>query len=121
LTCALPIFSDGDLVVVWMDFAESEESVAVAAIFYEGRLQGGFYPSDLGEVNVAPQLAAGRRFEIKFLEPVTGGNDNPCFFRVDGIHQHSFGRHSELRAPARRQGGAGRPAHLKWRIAGRIG
>ncbi|MNL35091.1 hypothetical protein D3C87_1571020 [compost metagenome] len=97
----------GDLVVIGMDFRKGEEAVAVAAIFDKGRLQARLNPRDFREVDIAPQLAAGRRFEVEFLEPVTGGNDNPCFFRVDGIHQHSLGRHNELRAPARRQEDAG--------------
>ena len=100
---------NGDLVIVGVDFAEGEEAVAVAAIFHERRLQARLNARDLGEVDIAPQLAAGRRFEVEFVEPVTRCDDNPCFFRVDGIHQHSLGSHNELRALARRQEGAGKP------------
>ena len=58
---------DGDLVVVGMNFAESEETVAVAAIFDKGRLQGGFDPGDLGEVDIASELPPGGGFEVEFL------------------------------------------------------
>src|SRR5204862_4344180 len=49
---------DRDLVIVGMDFAEGEEAVAIATIFDEGRLQRGFYPRDLREVDIAAQLFA---------------------------------------------------------------
>ena len=97
-----------DLVIIGVDFAEREETVAIAAILDEGRLQRGLYASDLGEVNVAAQLAAALGFEIEFLEPITVGDDNPCFFRVGAIHQHSLGSHKNvLRAVARQHSGAG--------------
>ncbi|MNL21705.1 hypothetical protein D3C87_1430080 [compost metagenome] len=111
---------DRDLVIVGVNFAEGEEAVAIAAIFDKRRLQGRLNARDLGEVNVAPQLAAGRRFEVELVEPVTRCDDNPCFFRVDGIHQHSLGSHNELRALARRQEAAGRPASFWWRYARRM-
>ena len=77
--------------------------MAIAAIFDKGRLQRGFDPRYLGEIDITPQLPPFGGFEIEFLEFVTVGNDNPCFFRVGGIHQHSFRGHKiELRALARR-------------------
>ena len=47
-------------------------------------------------------------------------DDNPCFFWVDGIHQHSLGSHRKLRALARRQEAAGEPASWLWRYARRM-
>ncbi len=58
---------DGDLVVVGVDFAEGEEAVAIAAIFDEGRLQGRLYARDLGEVDVAAQLAAALAIQSRIL------------------------------------------------------
>ena len=49
-----------DLVVVGMDFAERQKTVAIAAIFDEGGLQRRFDPRYLGEIDVAAQLAAAR-------------------------------------------------------------
>jgi hypothetical protein len=43
---------DRDLVVIRVDFGEGQETVAVAAIFHEGRLQRGFDPRHLGQVDV---------------------------------------------------------------------
>src|SRR6185437_14066007 len=48
----LPV-GDRDLVVVGMNFAEGEETMAVAAVFDEGGLERGLYPRDLGEVDIA--------------------------------------------------------------------
>jgi hypothetical protein len=51
----LPI-GDRNPVIVGMNLAERQETVAVAAVFDEGRLQGGFDPRDLGEVDVSLEL-----------------------------------------------------------------
>jgi len=51
---------EGDLIVVRVNFGKGEETVAIAAVVDEGRLQGRFDPRYLGEVDVAAQLAAGR-------------------------------------------------------------
>ena len=44
---------DGDLVIVGMNFAESEKAVAVATIFDEGGLQRRFDPRDFRQIDVA--------------------------------------------------------------------
>ena len=51
---------DRDLVIVGMDFAERQKSVAIAAVVDERRLKGGFDPRDLGEIDVAFESALGR-------------------------------------------------------------
>ena len=112
---------DGDLVVVGVDFGEGEEAVAVAAILDERRLQRRLNTRYLGKVDVAAQLAAGLGFEIELFESVTVSDDNPRFFRVDTIHQHSLDSHSKvLRAIARRHRVTGEPVLLAWRHARRI-
>ncbi len=86
----LPV-GDRDLVVIGVDFGKGQEAVAVAAIFDEGRLQRWFDPCDLGEVDVAAQLLALGRLEIKFLDSIAADHDNPGLFRVGGIDQHFVG------------------------------
>ena len=54
-----------------MDFAESEEAVAVAAIFDERGLQARFDADDFGEVDVAFELMLRRCFDVEFVEAVT--------------------------------------------------
>jgi hypothetical protein len=44
---------DRDLVVIRMDFAECQETMAVAAIVDECRLQRRLYPGNLGEIDIA--------------------------------------------------------------------
>ena len=43
---------DRDLIIVRVDFTERQETVAIAAVIDEGRLQGRLYPDDLGQVDV---------------------------------------------------------------------
>jgi hypothetical protein len=82
---------DWDLIIVRVNFAEGEKAVAVAAIFDEGGLQGRLYPRDLGEVDVAAQLLALGRLEIKLLDAIAANDDNPGLFRVGSIDQHLVG------------------------------
>jgi hypothetical protein len=82
---------DGDLIIIRMDFAEGEKAVAIAAIFDEGRLERGFDPRDLGEVDVPTQLLALGGLEIKFLDAVAANDNDPGLFRVGSIDQHLVG------------------------------
>ncbi|WP_338014262.1 hypothetical protein [Bradyrhizobium canariense] len=86
----LPV-GNRNLVVVGMDFAEGEEAVAVAAIFDESRLERGFDPCDLGEVDIPAQLLALRGLEIKLFDAIAADHDDPGLFRVGGIDQHLVG------------------------------
>ncbi|WP_271590832.1 hypothetical protein [Bradyrhizobium sp. CCBAU 53415] len=86
----LPV-GDRDLIIVGMNFAESEEAVAITAIFHEGGLERGFDPCDLGEVDVPAQLLALRGLEIKLFDAIAADHDDPGLFRVGGIDQHLVG------------------------------
>ena len=90
----LPV-GDRDLVIVGMDFAKGEETVAAAAILDESRLEGGLHPHHFGEIDVALQLPLGRRLDVVVFEAVTVQHHNAGFFRVGGIQQHALG-HSAL-------------------------
>jgi hypothetical protein len=83
---------DRNLIIVGMNFAESEEAVAVAAILDKGGLQRRFDARDLGEVDIAAKLLALRGFEIKLFDAIATNHDNPGLLRVGGIDQH-FVRH----------------------------
>ncbi len=87
---ALPI-GHRDLVVVRVDFAEREEAVAIAAIFDERRLQAGFDPNDLGEVDVALELPARLGFDVEIFEAVTVQHHDAGFFRVAGVDEKALG------------------------------
>jgi hypothetical protein len=87
---------DRDLVIVGMDFAEGQKTVAVATIFDEGRLQRRLYARDLGEVDITAQLPAVGGLEIKFLDAIAADHDNPGLFRVGGIDQHLVGHFGAL-------------------------
>jgi len=96
----LPV-GDRNLVVVRMNFAEGEKTVAIAAIFDEGRLERRFYPRDLGEVDIAAQLLALGGLEIKFFDAIAADHNDPGLLRVGGIDQHFVGHFGTL-------GGGGR-------------
>jgi hypothetical protein len=83
----LPV-GDRDLIVIRMDFGERQKAVAVAAVVDEGGLQRRLYPRDLGEVDVAAQLAAVRGLEIEFLDPIAAQYDHPGLLGVGGVDKH---------------------------------
>ena len=65
-----------------MDFRESEEAVAVAAIVDKRRLERRFYAGDFGEADIAFELFVLGRFEVKLLDPVALDHRNPGLLRV---------------------------------------
>jgi hypothetical protein len=85
----LPV-GDRDPVIVGMNLAERQETVPVAAVLNEGRLQGGFDPRDLGEVDVSLELRPCSRFVIKFFETCSVQHHHPRLLRVGGIDKHTL-------------------------------
>ena len=92
--------------------------MAVAAIFHESGLEAGFHPHDLGEVDVAFQLALRRCLNVKIFEAISVQHHDAGFFRVRGVDQHTLG-HQGLNS--------GAPAVAAWdsrfgvRVRGRCG
>ena len=78
----------GDLVIIGVNFRKGQKAMPVPAIIDERRLKRRFNPRYFGEVNIAFELPALCRFEIKFLNPVSLNDRNPCFLRVAGVDQH---------------------------------
>jgi hypothetical protein len=87
---------DRNLIIIWMDFAEGEKAVTVAAIFDEGGLKGRFYARDLGEVDVAAQLFALGGLEIKLFDTIAADHNDPGLFQVGGVDQHFVGHFGTL-------------------------
>jgi hypothetical protein len=71
-----------------MDFAEGQETVAIAAVVDEGGLQRGLYARDLGEIDVAAQGFARGGFVVELLYPAVAQHHDPGLFRVRGIDEH---------------------------------
>ena len=86
---ALPV-GDGDLVILGMDLGQRQEAVAVAAVFHEGRLEAGFDPGHLGEVDVPAQLAPRFGFKVEFLDLTALDDGDAGFFRVRRVDQHGL-------------------------------
>ncbi len=79
---------EGDLVVIGMNFAEGEETVAVAAIFDERSLKTGLYPRDLGKIDITADLVFVFGFEVEFIDLIAPHHSDPGFLRVAGIDEH---------------------------------
>ncbi|MNT01823.1 hypothetical protein D3C72_1363070 [compost metagenome] len=77
-----------DLVIIRMDFRESEKAVTVSTVIDEGRLKGGLNASDLGKIDIAADLFFVLRFEIEFFDPVPTDNDYACLLFVGGVDKH---------------------------------
>ena len=86
----LPI-RHGNLVVVGMNLVEGKKAVAVAAIFNERGLQRRLDARHLGEIDVASQLTAVRRFEIELLDAVAAYHHHPSLLWVGGVDKHLVG------------------------------
>src|SRR5712691_436581 len=72
----LPV-GDRNLIIVGMDFGKRQEAVPVAAVIDERRLQRGFNPGDLGEIDVTAKLFAVGALEVEFLDAVAAQNHHP--------------------------------------------
>ena len=62
----LPV-SNGDLIVVGVDFREGEEPVPVAAVFNESRLEAGLHTDDFGEVDIPFELPLGGGLDVEIF------------------------------------------------------
>ena len=102
--------ADGDLIIVGMDFGEGQKSVPVAAVVDKRRLQRGFDPGYLREIDIATQLSLVGGFEIEFLNPAAAQNDDPGFFRVRRVDKHLVG-HYGLVGACVGAGAKARPRH----------
>ena len=80
-----------DLVIVGMDFGESQETLAVASIFDKGGLQRRLNARHFRKIDVALERPTRRGLEIEFFDLVTVENDDPGFFRVIGVDEHALG------------------------------
>src|SRR5471030_1968434 len=85
----LPV-GHGNLVIVWVDFGEGQEALAVAAIFDKGGLQRRLNPRHFRKIDVSLERPPRGSLEIKFLDLGTVENDHPCFFRVVGVDKHAL-------------------------------
>ncbi len=77
-------------VIVWVDLAESQKAVPVAAIIDKGGLQRRLDPRDFREIDVAFYLFLGRRLEIELFEPVAAEHHNPSLFGVGSVDEHAL-------------------------------
>ena len=81
---------DTGLVVVAGNLLQRQEAVAVAAVFNEGRLEGGFEPGDAALVDVGFLLFLGRLLDIDVVQGLAIHDRHAQLFGLRGIDQHAF-------------------------------
>ncbi len=79
----------GDLVIVGVDFAEGQETVAIATEIDERRLERRLHAGDFRQVDVALYLLLVDRFEIELFNAISLEYRHPRFFRVARIDEHA--------------------------------
>jgi len=82
-----------------VNFRECQEAVPVPAVVDKSRLQRGFDPGYLGEVDIASKLALVDRFEVEVVNLVSVDHDHPGLLRVGGVDEHLL-CHVTCRPPA---------------------
>ena len=85
--------SNGQLVVVRMDFGKGQKAVTVAAVVDKGRLQGRFNPRHPGQIDVGFNRAAICGFVIDFLDPTVDHNHDPGFVTPGRVDKHLLAHH----------------------------
>lgn len=65
--------------------------MAIASVLDEGSLQRRLDPRDFGKIDIAAQLLALGRLEVKFFDAIAADHDHPGLFRMGGIDQHFVG------------------------------
>ena len=91
---------NGDLVVVGVDFGESQKAMAVSAIFHKGRLQRRLNARHFCEIDIAFERFARSAFEIKLFQLAAAGHDNACFLGLAGVDEHFVAHDISLRRQA---------------------
>ena len=86
----LPI-RDRNLIIIGMNFAEGEETMAIAAIVDKGGLQRRLNAGDFGQVDVTAQLPAAGLLEVELLHTLATQNDHPGLLRMGGVYKHLVG------------------------------
>jgi hypothetical protein len=81
---------DRDAVIVRMDFAEGQETVAVAAILDERRLKRRFDAGYLREIDISFERASAGDLDVKFFQLPSVRHRDPSFLRVGGVDQHDL-------------------------------
>ena len=63
--------------------------MAIATIIHKSRLQRGFHPRHLGQIDVAFELSFCGCFIIEINQPLAIDNDDAGFFRMRRVNQHT--------------------------------
>src|SRR5580704_7598484 len=95
----LPV-GDRDLVVVRMDFAESEEAVAIAAVVDERGLKGRLDARHLRQIDVATKLFTVCGLEVEFLDAIAAQYNHPGLLGMGRVDEHFVGHEAISRRAA---------------------
>ena len=79
--------------------------MAIAAVFDEGGLEAGFYPCDLGQIDVAAKLAPRPGFKVEFLNLARFHDGDAGLLGMGRVDKHCLGHEGSFLGapvPARR-------------------
>ena len=91
-----PLFQQGgaildrDLIIIGVDVAKGHEPMAISTKFHKRRLQRGFNPHDLGEVDVSFKLFSRRGFNVERIQLRSVHHNHSGFFGLGGIDKQPF-------------------------------
>jgi hypothetical protein len=77
---------DRDAVIIWVNFAKRQKPMPITAIIDKRRLQRRLDPGDLGEVNIAFEVALTTGFGIELQQLLVFHDDHARLLRVAGIY-----------------------------------
>jgi len=73
-----------------VNFGESQEAVAVAAIVDKSRLERWLHTRHLGQVDISANLLLVLRFEIEFFYATSTYDNDACLLTMGGVDKHFF-------------------------------
>src|SRR5262249_40059331 len=82
---------DRNLIIIGMNFTESQKTVAIAAVVHKGSLQRRLDAGDFGQIDVTAQLLTVRGLEVEFLHSLAAQNDYPGLLRMRRVDEHFVG------------------------------
>src|SRR5262249_4589872 len=99
---------DGFGKIAKADLIERQECIAIAADVDERRLQCGVNPVNDSFVDVAFEMLAAERFDLKSFENSIVKNRDPAFLGMGHVDEHDLGHEASSNPPARTSHGCTR-------------
>ncbi|KCZ96385.1 ribonuclease E [Hyphomonas hirschiana VP5] len=80
--------SGGQLVIIGVNLAEGEKTVAVATILDKSRLERRLHTGHFGEIDVSAELFVAGCLKVEIVNLAVVDDGHPRFFGVGSVDQH---------------------------------